>query len=107
MNDEIKKAIDNFLEEFKNLPVVKNYISLKKMMKIDSDFLKLKNDLKESQKVLALSINTPSYQDNKIIFEKLKEKYENHPYIINYNVYEEEIRHLLKEIEINLKIKND
>ena len=55
------------------------------------------------QKALALSIGTSSYQENKEKYEKLKDLYENHPLLINYKVYEEEIHHLLKEIENSLK----
>ena len=103
MNNEIRTAIDEFLNEFKNLPVVKSYLSIKDKMKNDPDFLKLKQDLKESQKQMALSINTPTYKENKEKYVNLKEMYENHPLNINYKVYEEEIHHLLKEIENNLK----
>ena len=103
MNNEIRLAIDEFLNEFKNLPVVKNYLSIKDKMKNDEYFLSLKKDLKDSQKQMAISINTPSYKECKEKYEKIKEIYDNHPYIINYKVYEEEIHHLLKEIELNLK----
>lgn len=103
MNKEIKEAIDEFLIEFKNLPVVKNYLLIKTRIKEDKELLSLKQNLKDSQKALALSIGTSSYQENKEKYEKLKDLYENHPLLINYKVYEEEIHHLLKEIENSLK----
>ena len=103
MNKKIKEAIDEFLVEFKNLPVVKNYLLIKKRIKEDKELLSLKQNLKDSQKALALSIGTSSYQENKEKYEKLKDLYENHPLLINYKVYEEEIHHLLKEIENSLK----
>lgn len=103
MNKEIKEAIDEFLIEFKNLLVVKNYLLIKTRIKEDKELLSLKQNLKDSQKALALSIGTSSYQENKEKYEKLKDLYENHPLLINYKVYEEEIHHLLKEIENSLK----
>ena len=103
MNKEIKEAIDEFLIEFKNLHVVKNYLLIKTRIKEDKELLSLKQNLKDSQKALALSIGTSSYQENKEKYEKLKCSYENHPLLINYKVYEEEIHHLLKEIENSLK----
>lgn len=103
MNNELKKILDDFIKEFENLPVVKQYVLLKAKMKEDNEFLKLKDSLKNSQKDLALSIGTEQYKDKKTNYQLLLEEYNNHPYVINYKVYEQEIRHLLKEIESCLK----
>ena len=103
MNNELKKIIDEYLLEFKSLPVVKNYLSLKQKMVSDVFYLNLKEELKNAQKELALSIGKDSYSKNKIKYESIKNQFDNHPYNINYQIFNDEINHLLKEIESLIK----
>lgn len=103
MNEEIKRAIDDFVSEFKSLDVVKNYVLLKRSILEDEDFLNLKEKHKNAQKELALSFNKDDYEQKKEEFERIDELYQNHPYVMNMKGYEEEIHELLKEIEIKLK----
>ena len=52
---------------------------------------------------MALSLGTSTYEENKKKYLSLKEKYENHPLVINFNVMQEEVSYLLKTIENKLK----
>ncbi len=103
MNTNIKKTIDEFLLAFKNHKVVKKYLILKEKLLEDQEFVKLKNQKKNAQKNLALSINKENYNKAKQEFLKAKEEYENYPLYINYLEYYEEVKVLLKEIELYLK----
>ena len=45
-----------------------------------------------------------SYEQNKSKYLELKNKYENHPLVVNFNVMQEEVGYLLKNLENKLKI---
>ncbi len=103
MNENIKKSIDEFLDEFRALPAVKKYVALKGVMAKDEEFLLLKKEHQNAQKELATSLNEKDYEEKKVAFLKIDERYKNHPYIKNSKEYEEEIHALLKEIELHLR----
>lgn len=103
MNEQIKQAIDEFICEFKNQDIVKKYLSLKKILSEDKEFLLLKEERKNAQKSLALSINTEEYEHKKNEFLKIDEMYRNYPLYMNYLSYEKQIEILLSEIEIYAK----
>lgn len=103
MDEHIKEVIDNFLFNFKNLDAVKKYLLYKNILKKDETFLELKNKKKEAQKALAVSLNSPYYEDKKREYLILEEEYNNYPIYLNYLNYEQEVKALLKEIEISLK----
>ncbi len=103
MNDKISKTIDEFISEFKNLECVKMYVKLKTELYNDNTFLALKEKRKQAQKTLALSLNSDTYQQKKVEFERIDAEYQSYPVYMNYLVYEQEVHHLLKEIENLLK----
>ncbi len=103
MNEQIKNSVDVFLNEFKNHKSVIMYLKLKKALANDQNFLALKEKRKRLQKELALSLNTDKYDQNKVTFLKVDEEFKNYPLYLNYLNYEEEVKILLQEIEINLK----
>ncbi len=102
MSDEIKRVIDEYLEEFKKHPVVKKYLLLKRKLNEDLNFQRIKEQKKELQKKLALSLNKPDYEDIKIAYFDAEKAFNDYPLYMNYLVYEEEVRTLLKEVEIYL-----
>lgn len=103
MTKEMKAIIDDFLDNFKNLDIVKNYLMIKRKLKNDEKFLNLKNQKKNLQKELALSINSDNYSIVKEKFLQVENEYNNYPLYLNYLSYEQEVKSLLKEIEIFLK----
>lgn len=103
MDEKLKRAVDEFIDEFKNHKTVKQYLILKKKLSEDETFLTLKQRKKDLQKELALSINKDNYQCIKDEFIKANEEYENYPLYINYMSYLGEVKTLLQEIELYLK----
>lgn len=100
MNQEIKNDIDNFIDEFKNLDVVKKYLELKKALLQNDEFKNIKDRKKKAQKKVALSItNHTEHEKAKNEFEQVCKEYNEFPLYVNYLEYEEEVHHLLKNIE--------
>lgn len=103
MNKELQDKLDEFINDFLNVPSVKQYLLLKEEIASSKEIELLKENLKNSQKNMALSLGKPEYNTNKELYLKAKEEYENHPLIINYNVLIEEVRYLLDELKDKLK----
>ena len=104
MNSELKEKLDEFIKEFLEVKEVKQYLLLKEEIVNSQELKDLQEDLKQSQKNMALSLGTSFYEENKKKYLSLKEKYENHPLVINFNVMQEEVSYLLKTLENKLKI---
>ena len=54
---------------------------------------------------MALSLGTSSYNENKKIYLELKDRYDRHPLIVNFNVMQEEVSYLLAELKNRLEVK--
>ena len=52
---------------------------------------------------MALTLGTSSYEENIKKYLMIKDKYENHTLIVNFNVMQEEVSYLLKTLENKLK----
>ena len=103
MNKELKERLDKFIEEFLEVKEVKQYLLLKDELINSLEIKTLQEELKVSQKNMALSLGTSSYEENKKKYLMIKDKYENHPLIVNFNVMQEEVSYLLKTLESKLK----
>ena len=103
MNSELKEKLDEFIKDFLEVKEVKQYLLLKDELMNSLEIKSLQEDLKQSQKNMALSLGTSTYEENKKKYLSLKEKYENHPLVINFNVMQEEVSYLLKTLENKLK----
>lgn len=103
MNRELKNDIDEFIDRFLNEPSIRQFLLIKKQIEEDSEIIILHDNLKKSQKEMALSLGTNSYELNKKRYLKYKEEYDNHPLIVNYNVLQEEVDYLLNELKDKLK----
>ena len=104
MNSELKNKLDEFIEEFLEVKEVKQYLLLKKEILESSEIKELESSLKKAQKEMALSLGTPSYNENKKIYLELKERYDRHPLIVNFNVMQEEVSYLLNYLKDKLQI---
>ncbi len=105
MNSELKEKLDEFIKDFLEVKEVKQYLLLKDELMNSLEIKSLQEDLKQSQKNMALSLGTSTYEENKKKYLRLKEKYENHPLVINFNVMQEEVSYLLDELQNKLQIK--
>lgn len=104
MNSELKEKLDEFIKDFLEVKEVKQYLLLKDELMNSLEIKSLQQDLKQSQKNMALSLGTSTYEQNKSKYLELKNKYENHPLVVNFNVMQEEVSYLLKNLENKLKI---
>ena len=57
MNDDLKDALDKYIDTFLNQEEVKQYFVLEKEIENSQEINILRENLKNSQKALALSIN--------------------------------------------------
>lgn len=103
MNKELKEKLDKFIKEFLEVKEVKQYLLLKDELINSLEIKTLQEELKVSQKNMALSLGTSYYEENKKKYLMIKDKYENHPLIVNFNVMQEEVSYLLKTLENKLK----
>lgn len=103
MNSELKEKLDEFIKDFLEVKEVKQYLLLKDELMNSLEIKSLQEDLKQSQKNMALSLGTSTYEENKKKYLILKDKYEKHPLVVNFNVMQEEVSYLLKTLENKLK----
>lgn len=103
MDRKLKEHIDEFIDEFLSFPEVKQFLLIKEQIESSKEMIELRNNLKQAQKNMALSLGTSSYEENKKIYFKIKEEYDNHPLIINYNYLKEDVDYLLNEIKELIK----
>ena len=90
MNKEIQDKLDEFITSFLEVKEVKQ-------------FLILKDEVKRSQKDMALSLGTSLYKEKKAYYLSKKREYESHPLIVNYEMLKEEVDYLLNELVNKLK----
>ena len=104
MNSELKNKLDEFIDDFLQVKEVKQYLLLKKEILESSVIKELESSLKKAQKEMALSLGTPSYNENKKIYLELKERYDRNPLIVIFNVMQEEVSYLLNYLKDKLQI---
>ena len=105
MNKTIKEKLDDFIEEFLEVKEVKQYLLLKEEIVNSQELKDLQISLKNAQKEMALSLGTSSYEGNKKKYLMLKDNYENHPLVVNFNVMQEEVSYLLNYLKDKLQVK--
>jgi cell fate (sporulation/competence/biofilm development) regulator YmcA (YheA/YmcA/DUF963 family) len=105
MDKELQNYLDQFIENFLNVKEVKQYLFLKEEITHSEELITLENEVKKAQKEMALSINKPEYQEKKNQYFALKEKYDQHPLIVNYYVEQKEVMYLLDELQASLARK--
>ena len=105
MNSELKEKLDEFIKDFLAVKEVKQYLLLKEEILSSEELNDLQIKLKKAQKEMALSLGTSSYEQNKKTYFELKNKYDNHPLVINFNVMQEEVSYLLNELQNKLQMK--
>lgn len=104
MDKEINLLIDQYIDKFLSQEIVKQYFLLEKQINESQEIKKLQDDLRQSQKSLALSINDNELHKQKLIeYQECKRKFEENPIICNYNILKEEIYLKLKELENKIK----
>lgn len=104
MNSELTSLIDEYIEKFLSQTKVKQYFILEEQINNSEEIKLLQENLKKSQKELALSINNEKLHQEKLIeYNKNKKAFDEHPLVCNYNLLKEEIYLKLKEFEMKIK----
>lgn len=83
-----------------NLEVIKEYQKYEKLIHQDDKIKKLEIKMKAYQKKI---VNQKASQDERVIktideYQKMKEEFENHPFVVNYLYLKEEVNGLLQSI---------
>ncbi len=104
MDDELKKRIDHFIEDFMAQKEIKQYLLLKEEIIKSEEIKEINQRLVASKKQLAKSFGTANYQKNKDDYLKIQSEYDQHPLIVNYNVAKDVVTEILEEISGYLDI---
>lgn len=92
--DEILSEIDSFVDDFKNLDIVKRYQVVKEAVKNDAHL----NSIEEQRKILQKGIKYMKDAKKDECIKACKElsiEYDNDPLVINYKSLKEEVFQLL------------
>ena len=104
MNSELQNLIDLYIDKFLSQEKVKQYFLLEEMINNSEEIKLLRENLKQSQKALALSINDEKLHSVRLIeYHNAKKAFDEHPIVCNYNVLKEEIYLKLKDLEMKIK----
>ena len=103
MNKEIQERLDEFINSFLEEREVKQFLLLKDELSKSKEIEMLKEEVKTSQKEMALSMGTNLYQKKKDYYLAKKREYENHPLVVNYNTLKEEVDYLINELVDKIK----
>ena len=100
MNDDLKDALDKYIDTFLNQEEVKQYFALEKEIENSQEINILRENLKNSQKALALSINDKvKHEESLIKYNIAKDAFDNNPIVNNYNVIKEDIYNKLMDLQ--------
>lgn len=100
MNDDLKDALDKYIDAFLNQEEVKQYFALEKEIENSQEINILKENLKNSQKALALSINDKvKHEECLIKYNIAKDAFYNNPIVNNYNIIKEDIYNKLMDLQ--------
>ena len=103
MNKEIQDKLDEFITSFLEVKEVKQFLILKDELASSKEIENLKEEVKRSQKDMALSLGTSLYKEKKAYYLSKKREYESHPLFVNYEMLKEEVDYLINELVNKLK----
>ena len=94
------KTLDEFKEELFNERCVKEYFYYKNLVDKDESIKKLDEEVRFHQKEMCKNKdNNELYFKEKALYEELKNKLDNNPILINYQIAREEVFSLLVDIK--------
>ena len=98
--NKIDDLISSISDELKQEECVKQYFYFKNIVENDEELKKLDSDVRFHQKEMCKNKNNPDvYAKEKAIYEELKNKLDNNPILINYQIAKEEVYSLLVDIK--------
>lgn len=100
MNKDLQDVLDKYIDTFLNQEEVKQYFILEKEIENSQEIINLRENLKNCQKALALSINDKvKHEEYLIKYNLAKDAFDNNPIVNNYNIIKEDIYNKLKDLQ--------
>lgn len=100
MNKDLQDVLDKYIDTFLNQEEVKQYFILEKEIENSQEINNLRENLKNCQKALALSINdNVKHEECLIKYNLAKDDFDNNPIVNNYNIIKEDIYNKLKDLQ--------
>ena len=98
--NNLDDLISSINEELHQEECVKQYLYYKNLIENDESLKQLDFDVRFHQKEMCKNKNNPEvYAKEKAIYEELKNKLDNNPILINYQIAKEEVYSLLVDIK--------
>lgn len=96
----LDELISSINDELKQEESIKQYFYYKNIIENDKDLKQLDIDVRFHQKEMCKNKNNPEvYAKEKVIYEDLKNKLDNNPILINYQIAKEEVYSILVDIK--------
>ena len=96
----LDELISSINDELKQEECVKQYFYYKNIVENDKDLKQLDEDVRFHQKEMCKNKNNPEvYGKEKAIYEELKNKLDNNPILINYQIAKDEVYSILVDIK--------
>ena len=98
--NKIDELISSISDELKQEECVKQYFYYKNIVENDEELKKLDSDVRFHQKEMCKNKNNPDvFGKEKALYEELKDKLDNNPILINYQIAKDEVFSLLVDIK--------
>jgi cell fate (sporulation/competence/biofilm development) regulator YmcA (YheA/YmcA/DUF963 family) len=98
--NKLDELLSSFKEELYKEDCVKQYFYYKNLVDRDESIKKLDEDIRFHQKEMCKNKNNDGvYFREKALYEDLKNKFDNNPILINYQIAKEEVFSLLVDIK--------
>lgn len=98
--NNLDELLSSITDELKHEECVKQYFYYKNIVEHDAELAKLDNDVRFHQKEMCKNKNNLEvFNKEKSIYEELKNKLDNNPILINYQIAKDEVYSLLVEIK--------
>ena len=100
LNNKFNEALKALKEELHSHPLVVEYLRYKDLVTNSVEINELEQSLKLLQQLMTQNIHDAArHAEYKKEYLNSKEKYDNHPYIINYNNLVTQLNDLLTELK--------
>lgn len=105
MDKELQAYLDRFIEEFKNDPLIRQYLLVKEEIEGSERIKKMEEDLNQAKKDLALSLGKETYEAKKKTYLSLQKAWDEDPLIVNYGVLKDEVDAVIRELKRELDLR--
>ena len=98
--NNLDELISSINDELKQEECVKQYFYYKNIIENDESLKQLDIEMRFHQKEMCKNKNNPEvYSKEKTLYEELKNKFDNNPVLINYQIVKDEVYSILVDIK--------